>query len=134
MKTVSTVSMLAASCGLLGACDNTNANPAERVIVESPSRQSALEPGVASNPTLPTAAYSRSDAYTDDFDADGIADTRSVGFVMCFERRCSVDKFTIDRVLYFPVNCNGDRLLHFIANHFSDPFFPVVPFHEEIIF
>jgi hypothetical protein len=78
MTTVSTVSMLAASCGLLGACDNTNANPAERVIVESPSRQSALEPGVASNPTLPSAAYSRSDAYTDDFDADGIADTRTV--------------------------------------------------------
>ena len=66
------------ACGLLGGCDDTRASPAERVTVETPSRQSAPEPGVAPAPALPAAASSRSDTYTDDFDADGIADTRTV--------------------------------------------------------
>jgi chitinase len=78
MRRIFTGSMLAACCGLLGGCDNTGANPAERVAVESPSRQSALVPGVAPDPKIVAAASSRSDTYTDDFDADGIADTRTV--------------------------------------------------------
>lgn len=78
MGMFSTTALRVLACGLLGGCDNTTASPAERVIVGSPSRQSALEPGVASTPALSPAAHSRSDAYTDDFDADGIADTRTV--------------------------------------------------------
>jgi hypothetical protein len=78
MRTFSTATMLVVACGLLGGCDNTRANPAERVTVESPSPQADLEPGVAPTPQLSAAASSRSDTYTDDFDADGIADTRTV--------------------------------------------------------
>jgi hypothetical protein len=78
MGMISTATMLVVACGLLGGCDNTRANPAERVIVESPSRQSALVPGAAPTPTISSAASSRSDTYTDDFDADGIVDTRTV--------------------------------------------------------
>ena len=73
-----TVTILTVACGLLGGCDNTRASPAERVTLEIPSRKSTLVPGVASTPTLSRAATSRSDTYTDDFDADGIADTRTV--------------------------------------------------------
>jgi hypothetical protein len=78
MRVFFTATMLVLSCGLLAGCDNTRANPAERVAVASPSRQAALEPGVASTPKPSAAASSRSDTYTDDFDADGIADTRTV--------------------------------------------------------
>lgn len=78
MRAISTATALVTACGLLGGCDNTRASPAERVIVESPSRRSALVPGVASTPELSAVASSRSDSYTDDFDADGIADTRTV--------------------------------------------------------
>src|SRR5688572_31530365 len=53
---------------------------------------------------------------------------------MGLERRCLVYKFSIDRVFYLSVNSHGNSLLHFIASHFSDPFFSIVPFHEEIIF
>ena len=78
MQVFPTATMLVVSCGLLGGCDNTGANPAGRVVVESPSRQSALVPGDAPTPMISPAASSRSDTYTDDFDADGIADTRTV--------------------------------------------------------
>ncbi len=81
MRRFSTIAMLAAACGLLDGCDNTRANPAGRVTVESPSRQSALVPGVAptsSSTNLPAAPAARSDSYTEDFDADGIADARTV--------------------------------------------------------
>jgi hypothetical protein len=78
MRAFSTVTMLVVACGLLGGCDNTRANPAERVAAASPIRQAALEPGVAPTPESSAAASSRSDTYTDDFDADGIADTRTV--------------------------------------------------------
>jgi hypothetical protein len=78
MRRFFTVSTLVTCCGLLGGCDNTRASPAERVAVESPSRQSALVPGVAPTQRIVAAASSRSDTYTDDFDADGIADTRTV--------------------------------------------------------
>jgi hypothetical protein len=78
MSMFSTATMLVAACGLLAGCDNTRANPAEHVAVASPSRQAALEPGVAPARKPSAAASSRSDTYTDDFDADGIADTRTV--------------------------------------------------------
>jgi len=78
MKVVSAATTLIASCGLLGGCENTGANPAGRVAVESPSRQAALVPGVAPAPKISAAASSRSDTFIDDFDADGIADTRTV--------------------------------------------------------
>jgi hypothetical protein len=78
MRMFSAATTLAAACGLLGGCDNTRASPAGRVTVESPSRQSTLEPGVAPASPITPAASSRSDTYTDDFDADGIADTRTV--------------------------------------------------------
>jgi len=73
-----TVALLVAACGLLGGCDNTRASPAERVTAESPSRQSTLAPGVAPTPTPIAAPRSRSNTYTDDIDADGIAETRTI--------------------------------------------------------
>jgi hypothetical protein len=81
MRMFSTATMLVAVCGLLGGCDNTGANPAGRVTVESPSRKGDLVPGVAptlKSTNLPDASAARSDSYTEDFDADGIADTRTV--------------------------------------------------------
>jgi hypothetical protein len=79
MGKFSTVALLFPACGLLGGCDNTRANPAERVAVESPSRHSVLAPGVAPAPKTgpPSVPTARSDVYTEDFDADGIADTRT---------------------------------------------------------
>ena len=80
MKTFSTVASLAVACGLLGGCDNTRANPAGHGAVESPSPQVVLGPGVAptsASPPVAAPTLSRSDTYTDDFDADGIADTRT---------------------------------------------------------
>ena len=78
MRAFSTATIIVVACGLLGGCDNTRANPVGRVAVASPSRQPALEPGVAPTPKISAAATSRIDIYTDDFDADGIADTRTV--------------------------------------------------------
>jgi len=43
----------------------------------------------------------------------------------------TVHKFSVDRVLYLSVHGNGDGLLHFIAYHFANPFFSVVPFHRN---
>ena len=77
MQAFFTVSILAATCGLLGGCDNTRANPAGRVVVVSPSRQDALGPGVAPTPVV-APSTSRSDVHTEDFDADGIAETRTL--------------------------------------------------------
>lgn len=78
MKIVCAAASLVATCGLLGGCDNTRANPAGNVAVVSPSPQVVPEPGVAPDPTVGAVTTSRSDAFTEDFDADGIADTRTV--------------------------------------------------------
>jgi hypothetical protein len=78
MRVFSAATTLAVACGLLAGCDNTRASPAGRVTVETPSRQSTLVPGIAPTPAISSAASPRSDTYTDDFDADGIADTRTV--------------------------------------------------------
>jgi hypothetical protein len=64
-------------CVSLAACDNPRANPAVRE-VEKNSRPLAREPGVAPQPAVPRVADSRSNTYTDDLDADGIAETRTI--------------------------------------------------------
>jgi hypothetical protein len=60
----------------LAACENPPANPAVRE-VEKTSPTLAREPGVAPGPAVPRTPLSRSNTYTDDLDADGIAETRT---------------------------------------------------------
>jgi hypothetical protein len=61
----------------LAACDNPRANPAA-LAVETNSPPSDREPGVAPRSAAPRTPVSRTNTYTDDLDADGIAETRTI--------------------------------------------------------
>ncbi|MBC8026711.1 MAG: hypothetical protein H7Y89_12015 [Steroidobacteraceae bacterium] len=81
MRKFSIVALAMAGCGCVSGCDSTRANPGDLVTVESPSRHLVHAPGVSpirSSTSSPAAFTARSDSYTEDFDADGIADTRTV--------------------------------------------------------
>lgn len=63
-------------CALLAGCENSSANPAGHVDVESTSRPAVPEPGVAPTPASPPLVTSRT--ITRDDDADGVDNYRAV--------------------------------------------------------
>jgi len=56
------------------------------------------------------------------------ANVRFILFIMGHELGRLGHELAVDRMLYFPIQGNGDGFLHFIAHHLTDSFFSAVAF------